>query len=107
MTARGVVLPEGREPTVDERFDALESRIEQVSQSVEGLSQEMKRRIAEVEQDAIRRATEARQQGIDAAIEARRLLAAELGANVGRRVLGVVLFIAGLVLNTLGNIWSI
>jgi hypothetical protein len=96
-----------REPTVEERVAALERRAAGVDERVSGVKTELERRIERVEDKATRRATEARQEALDAAREARKLLAKELGAHLWMRWLGAGFFVAGLVLNTLGNVWSI
>jgi hypothetical protein len=97
----------GHEPTLKERVAMLETRVAAIDQNVSETKTQLEQRIERVEDEANRLATEAQQEALDAAREVRRLLAEEVGANLWMRWLGAALFVAGLVLSTLANVWSI
>lgn len=99
--------PPAPEPTLDERVAAVAGRIEDVARSLSDLEKRIEEDIRSASDSAAKMVAEARREIFDAFQRTRGLVGHEIGAHLWRRWIGVGVFFAGLVLNTLGNVWSL
>jgi hypothetical protein len=101
-TGAGKVTPiGGREPTLEERVDRLEGRVEALN---EGLLHVTDRLRAELEEAANKAFNRAYQAMVKRDRSLRLFLHQQLAGDVGRRLGGVVLFVIGALLSAAANV---
>lgn len=96
--------PEPEEPSLDERVSTLEREVAKVTRDLEAFEERETQAHRELTDRAAALVGEARRETFDVGQDARTFAANVAAGNLRRRVLGVGLFIAGLLLQTAGNL---